>query len=154
MKKSDLHHRRALVLLSVLTGLMVAFIWSNSCLSREESGAQSGRITAFLLGILDPNGRIPVENFHHFVRKMAHFTEFALLGLLMGGLFRRIGLLTGKTLRSLPVLLVLLVAVADEYIQFFTGRGSMVTDVVLDFSGALFGLLMVFCFARGKKRRH
>lgn len=135
-----MHHRRAIVLLSVLTGMMIAFIWGKSCLSREASGAQSGRLTAFLLGILDPNGRIPVESFHHFVRKMAHFTEFALLGTLVGGLVRRIGLLTGQRLRSLPVLLVLLVAVTDEYIQYFTGRGSMVTDVVLDFSGALFGL--------------
>lgn len=153
MNKYDLHNRRAVVLLSILTGLMIVFIWSNSCLSREESGAQSGRITAFLLGILDPDGRIPVENFHHFVRKMAHFTEFALLGGLMGSLFCCIGRLTGQRLRSLPVLLVLLVAVADEYLQYFTGRGSMVTDVVLDFAGAIFGLGLVALVSTLRKNK-
>ena len=153
MNKSDLRNRRAIVLLSILTGLMIAFIWGNSCLSREESGAQSGSLTAFLIGILDPNGCIPVEKFHHFVRKMAHFTEFALLGGLMGGLFWRIGRLTGQQLRSLPVLLVLLVAVTDEYIQYFTGRGSMVTDVVLDFAGALFGLGLVALVSILRKRK-
>ena len=153
MKRSDLRNRRAIVLLSILTGLMIAFIWGNSCLSREASGAQSGRLTAFLMGILDPNGRIPEESFHHFVRKMAHFTEFGLLGTLVGSLVRRIGLLTGRKLRSLPVLLVLLVAVTDEYIQYFTGRGSMVTDVVLDFSGALFGLGLVALVSVLRKKK-
>ena len=153
MNKSDLRNRRAIVLLSILTGLMIAFIWGNSCLSREASGAQSGRLTAFLMGILDPNGCIPVEKFHHFVRKMAHFTEFALLGGLIGSQFWHIGRLTGQQLRSLPVLLVLLVAVTDEYIQYFTGRGSAVTDVVLDFSGALFGLGLVALVSVLRKKK-
>lgn len=153
MNKFELRQRRLLVLMSILTALMVAFIWGNSCLSREASGAQSGRVTAFLRSILDTDGSIPVETFHHFVRKMAHFAEFALLGMLMGGLFRRIGLQTGQKLRSLPVLLVLLVAVVDEYIQFFADRGSAVTDVVLDFSGGLFGLGLVALLAFLRKKK-
>ena len=140
MNKFDTCNRRKLILFAILTALMIAFIWGNSCFSREESGAQSGRISAFLQSILDPAGKIPEERFHHFVRKAAHFTEFAVLGILVAGLFRQIGLRTGDNLRSLPVLTVLLVAVLDEYIQHFTGRGSAVTDVILDFSGGLFGL--------------
>ena len=132
-------HRR-LLLFVILTLLIVAFIWSNSCKSGEESGAQSGRLTRFLQGILDPTGKIPQESFHHFVRKAAHFTEFAALGLSLCGLFRAIFRDTGRAHFAMPVLLSLMVAVADEYIQLFTGRGSAVADVVLDFSGALFGL--------------
>ena len=37
----------------------------------------------------------------------------------------------------------LAVAVTDETIQIFSGRGSQVLDVVLDFSGALTGILLV-----------
>ena len=132
-------YRRILTFV-LLIMLIVAFIWSNSCKSGAESGAQSGRVTRFLQGIFDPEGRIPEESFHHFVRKAAHFTEFAALGLCLCGLFRAIFLATGGTHYALPVLLGLLVAVADEYIQLFTGRGSAVADVVLDFAGALFGL--------------
>ncbi|MBQ7339146.1 MAG: VanZ family protein, partial [Clostridia bacterium] len=38
------------------------------------------------------------------------------------------------------LLFSLLTAVTDEYIQSFTGRTSSVSDVLLDFSGALCGL--------------
>ena len=129
--------------MAVLTVLIIAFIWNNSCMSGEESGAQSGAVTRFLLSIFDPNGRIPEVRFHHFVRKTAHFVEFAVLGVLVGGLFQMIHLQSGHTFCSLPVLLVLLVAVLDEYLQFFTGRGSAVADVMLDFFGGLTGLSLV-----------
>ena len=131
------------VLFAVLTALIIAFIWHNSCMSGEESGAQSGAVTEFLQSILDPDGKIPTDRFHHFVRKTAHFVEFALLGALTAGLFWRLRRQTGRAFFSLPVLMVLLVAVLDEYIQNFTGRGSAVTDVMLDFSGGLTGLGLV-----------
>ena len=131
---------RRIIAFALLTLMIVAFIWSNSCKSGAESGAQSGRVTRFLQSILDPDGKIPEESFHHFVRKAAHFTEFATLGLALCGLFRAIFRVNGSAHFAMPVLLALMVAVADEYIQLFTGRGSAVADVVLDFSGALFGL--------------
>lgn len=135
---------KAVALLVILTVVLVAFIWSNSCLSRELSGAQSGRITRFLQSILDPQGTIPQERFHHFVRKAAHFTEFAALGMALASLFRAVFCATGRAFYSLPILLTLLVAVLDEYIQLFCDRGSAVADVVLDFSGGLFGLSLVW----------
>ena len=144
-------HKRV-ILFAVLTLLIIAFIWNNSLASREASGAQSGRITRFLQSILDPGGKIPQESFHYFVRKAAHFTEFAALGLALCGLFRALYRVTGSAHYALPVLLALLVAVADEYIQLFADRGSAVADVVLDFSGALFGLttglLAIFLFQK------
>jgi VanZ family protein len=123
----------------LLTLLIVAFIWSNSCLSREESGAQSGRITAFLLGILDPNGRIPVENFHHFVRKMAHFTEFAALGACLSW---RFGMLE-KRKRS-ALLLGFGAACVDETIQLFVpDRGPGIMDVAIDTCGVAAGMILL-----------
>ena len=151
MNKYDLRNHKALILLTVLTVLIIAFIWNNSCKSGEESGAQSSAVTRFLQAILDPSGKIPEPTFHHFVRKTAHFVEFAVLGALIGGLFRMIWLQTGRIFFSMPVLMVLLVAVLDEYIQFFTGRGSAVTDVMLDFSGGLTGLGLVLVMALFEK---
>ncbi len=144
---------KTIVLFAVLTVLVTAFIWSNSMKSGEESGAQSGAVTQFLRSFLDPNGKISEESFHHFVRKTAHFTEFAMLGLMVAGLFWAIHRETGRAFFSLPVLLVLLVAVTDEYIQYFTGRGSAVTDVVLDFAGGMTGLALVAFPAFLKKKR-
>ena len=131
---------KRVILFAVLTLLIIAFIWNNSLASREASGAQSGRITKLLQSILDPAGKILQESFHHFVRKAAHFTEFAALGLALCGLFRAIFRVNGSAHFAMPVLLALMVAVADEYIQLFADRGSAVADVVLDFAGAMFGL--------------
>ena len=153
MNRYKLHNNKRLVLLIVLSVLIVAFIWSNSCKSREESGAQSGAVTKFLQAILDPDGNIPETSFHHFVRKTAPFVEFAILGLMVGGLFRLACQQTGRAFFSLPVLTVLLVAVLDEYIQFFTGRGSAVTDVMLDFFGGLTGLGLTLLAAFLKKKK-
>ena len=153
MNRYKLQYNKRLVLLLVLTVLIVAFIWSNSCKSREESGAQSGAVTKFLQAILDPNGNIPETSFHHFVRKTAHFVEFAILGLMVGGLLRAVCQQTGRAFFSLPVLVILLVAVLDEYIQSFTGRGSAVADVILDFSGALTGLGVTLLTTFLKKKK-
>ncbi|MEG1550746.1 MAG: VanZ family protein, partial [Oscillospiraceae bacterium] len=38
---------------------------------------------------------------------------------------------------------VLAIAVVDEAIQIFSGRGPAVQDVILDFCGALVGVLLV-----------
>ena len=54
---------RRVIAFAIITLLIVAFIWSNSCKSGAESGAQSGRVTRFLQSILDPDGKIPEENF-------------------------------------------------------------------------------------------
>ena len=137
MSRCDLR-RRETALFGILAMLTILFIWGNSCLSKELSGASSGVVTRFLRSIFDPNGKIPVEIFHHFVRKAAHFIEFAALGLFVGGFFLSLRAQKG-TFVSLPILILLSVAVLDEYIQFFTGRGSAVTDVILDFCGALTG---------------
>ena len=67
--------------------------------------------------------------------------EFFVLGVFVCGFTINLGVMLEKRLVSLPMLIVLLVAVGDEFIQYFTERGSQVTDVVLDFSGALAGLL-------------
>ena len=51
-----------------------------------------------------------------------------------------------------PISCTLFTAVTDEFIQSFTGRGSSVRDVMLDFSGALTGILLtVFLSAIIKK---
>jgi VanZ family protein len=119
--------------LTLLLIATVCFIWSNSMVSREGSASLSRRITAWLNGI-----GIPVTD--HFVRKSAHFCEFGLLGSELMLLF---WLRNGLHFQSCcnAAFCALLSAVTDETIQIFSGRGSQVQDVVLDFAGALTGIL-------------
>jgi len=127
---------------AALSLLTAAFIWGNSMKSIPESAAQSSQVAGTVRPVLDPQEKLEKPVFHDLIRKMAHVIEFLALGLLVGGFAVCLGLEQKKRLISLPVLIVLIVAVTDEWIQYFTDRGSRVTDVVLDFAGAVAGLLL------------
>ncbi len=133
---------KRVIVFTVLIVALTAFIWSNSFMSREDSGALSGGIMLFLKNIVDPNGRIDPEFFHHIIRKAAHFTEFFALGALYTFYRRSFCVRLKEKLMLLPVFATLLTAVVDEFIQYFADRGSAVKDVVLDFSGALTAILI------------
>ena len=132
---------------TVLSLLVVCFIFGNSLESRAESTHRSDRIVELVEPILGPVFDHSEEKLEVFVRKSAHFLEFAALGFCLAGLadgcrrrfWRR------KTV-LLPLFTVLAVATTDEVIQFFSGRACMARDVVLDFLGGLFGLA-VCCVA-------
>ena len=126
---------RLRLLLRLVLIATLCFIWSNSMVGKEDSASLSRTVTAWLNGI-----GIPVTE--HFVRKAAHFCEFGLLGCELMLLF---WLRSGVHFQNLcnAAFAALLSAVTDETIQIFSGRGSQVQDVVLDFSGALTGILLV-----------
>ena len=127
--------RQLRLFLRLLLIATLCFIWGNSLLSRSDSAQISSRITVWLNSI-----GIPVTD--HFVRKLAHFCEFGLLGCELTLLF---WLRNGLRLREICIsaVLALAAAVTDETIQIFTSRGAKLTDVLLDFAGAVTGIL--FC---------
>lgn len=129
------------IIFALLSLLLVCFIFSNSAQSRVESATVSGAVMDFLKPILDPFGRIDDGAFHHYVRKAAHFAEFAALGFSMMGLSVCLPWKRKKLRLLIPLLVSLLIAAADETIQIFSPlRGPGVKDVLLDFCGAAFGV--------------
>lgn len=135
---------RKVIAFALLTLLIVGFIWGNSLKTVEQSSNQSAPVADGLRPVLDPTEKVEKPIFHDYVRKLAHVIEFFALGLAVAGFGVSLSSYLNKRMISMPVLIVLLVAVMDEYIQDFTGRGSLVTDVVLDFVSALAGLLSVW----------
>ena len=127
-------------ILDILILLNLALIWGNSMLTGLSSEAVSGGVLA-LLGRFLPV--LLTEAGHTLLRKAAHFSEFALLGLLYCGRHR---LVKGEA----PVHLMgfgLAVACIDETIQIFTpGRASSLIDVWIDASGFALGLLLIVIF--------
>ena len=127
-------------ILDILILLNLALIWGNSMLTGISSEAVSGGVLA-LLGRFLPV--LLTEAGHTLLRKAAHFSEFALLGLLYSGRHR---LVKGEA----PVHLMgfgLAVACIDETIQIFTpGRASSLIDVWIDASGFALGLLLIVIF--------
>lgn len=122
----------------LLAACFVGIIFYNSSLPLRQSSQLSGWVTALtqlLAQHLDIRLTGDVE---HYIRKLAHFCEFALLGLLLCHSFSALGV-SNRTATGYILFLALFAAVLDEYIQSFSpGRASRVKDVLLDFSG-------VFC---------
>ena len=127
----------------LLTVLWLGFIFGNSMKTGEESGVQSGKVheivnnVAQSVGVQEP---IPEK----VVRKTAHFTEFAVLGILVCLDLYAIGLVSHKkklyisnlwALVAIPICAVF--ASCDELLQNFSeGRGPSIIDVLIDTSGA------------------
>lgn len=127
-----------LVLLLVLT---LAFIWGNSLLPRTESQKISRGLLVELCAALEHVGLHLDPQNDHWLRKLAHFGEFGLLG-------AELCTLLFLNRRARPQGFVncafagLAVAVTDEALQLISNRGSQVQDVLLDFAGFLAGFLL------------
>lgn len=129
-----------------LTVLAIAFIFGQSIMDRSASEQESGRVFQLLLSMIRGVGFEPdLDALHMFIRKAAHFAEFAILGICVGSYALNLGYLHERMYLAMPAWLTLAVAVCDELIQSFSGRASMVTDIVLDYAGALVGLLCIAC---------
>ena len=133
--------RVAYIGLIVLILATIVFIWSNSLQSIPESQTKSidflNKVKP-LLGIFVGTGNVT----DHLVRKLAHFTEFGALGCelaLLLALRKRIN--WQSVINS--AFFAMTVALTDETIQIFSGRGSQVKDVWLDFAGSCTGILFV-----------
>ena len=128
----------------------VAFIFSNSMQVADVSEMASGRVLTLLRAALTRLGLTGAADHltMHIVRKMAHFCEYMLEGFLLMLCLR---VYTRQFVRhvSWPVLAALLTALSDETIQLFSdGRSGQVTDVWLDFAGAMTGILVgMLCLA-------
>lgn len=128
----------------------IVFIFSNSMQIADVSSEASDRVLVLMQKVLRKLGMPGVANHltMHIVRKLAHFCEYTLEGFLLMLCLR---VYTRRFVRhmSWPVLGGLITALADETIQLFSeGRSSQVTDVWLDFSGVLTGILVgMFCLA-------
>lgn len=129
--------------LAVLVALILVFIWGNSLLSKEVSGAISDFIQYNIFGFSGGGTNGTVNSTP--IRKLAHFTEFAALGAALSLIFY------DKAKRySAAFFLAAVAACTDETIQIFSHRGNSMKDVLLDCCGAAFGILVVRAIAKRK----
>ena len=136
--------RTRVTLCGILLAVILVFIWGNSAMPGEASGALSGWLGT-LLGRVAPF--LTTEAGLHFLRKAAHFSEFTALGMTLGWMF---GMVSRRRLwqHSLPLLCGAAAACIDETIQIFSpGRYSSITDVLIDCSGVLTGILLLLLTA-------
>lgn len=157
--------RCALIVASLLT---MAFIFSNSLKNGEESTQQSTGVVDFVqdvASVIAPDS--PIANatgedydlLHSFIRNLAHFSEFCLLGALLS--WTCFSFTFKKIIQIFPPLGVATVAIADECLQLFTDArafevGDILTDTCGGVSGALIAIACVwigYCIYKRKRKK-
>ena len=163
MRMEKRTRKAALVAMLVVAAATTAFIFANSLLGSEDSWKVSSAVGTFLGPILhrmhdlyaSACSLVGVGNplyYGAFVRKLAHFCEYCLLGAECAFVAMVVsGRIVSPCLWG-GAFVPLAVAVIDEYTQSFVGRTSLVADVLLDFSGALVGIALVVVVALVVKR--
>lgn len=131
------------IIFLVLIIAWTAFIFSMSLQTASESSAVSRgllkKMLTYIQGVLWFD--IEFQTLHNLFRKLAHFTEFFILGILSVSFI--------KSVKSRPIyslIYCLSAACTDETIQYFTGEGrsAQISDVMLDFSGSFLAVLIFY----------
>lgn len=101
-----------------------------------------------ILELFFPDYVFDEEYIHHIVRKIAHFTIYFILGIMVSWLIN-VGNSKGKRSIFIAAVCCLVFAISDETLQLFIyGRGAQVTDVLIDISGASLGIFLVYLSRR------
>ena len=140
----DFLKRHAKLLISLLLILQMLFIFTMSSFGSDSSNAQSGQIIQVLRQVfssLSHTSGPDASVLAFIVRKTAHFTEYAILGILFYFFYRQtLPQKNGLRLFVLAILSSFLYACTDEIHQLFVpGRSGQLTDVLVDTLGASFG---------------
>ena len=130
--------------------LIMAFIFFQSSLTADLSGAESGFIVNLIVRLL---GNVP-GNISFVIRKLAHFSEYLLLGVSLSlsardilsiTVYRERGSLSLMHNQTIKISLLIgsLYAVSDELHQMFVpGRSCEIRDMIIDSCGVFDGPLI------------
>ena len=145
------------VLLFIGVILVSLQIYGASSQVATESAEVSGKITKKIVKVITTVKKVEpekvnnlYETVHHFIRKTAHFLEYALLSFLVFLLAKCYNLRTGMCI-LISLGYCLLFAIFDEWHQLSVeGRSGEIKDVMIDFCGSIAGnafgsFLLYFC---------
>ena len=128
-------------LILIITWMILIFIMSS--FNSIESSNQSNFITNIIAAILKIEN---VELLSFTVRKLAHFTEYLILGILIHNLIK---LYNKNILVSLSICIIY--AITDELHQILVpGRTFQINDILIDTIGSFIGITIINLI---KKRR-
>lgn len=146
---------------AVLLLACMIFIFCMSAQDSSESSDTSGRVITAVLkivypdfnGLADTEKEALVESLQFIVRKCAHFTIYAVMGILA---FFTVGTYSMKfgIKPVLSAVICLLYSISDEIHQrFIPGRSGEFRDVCLDFSGSILAIIFMVLIVKFSKRK-
>ncbi len=133
----------------MLTVLVAAIIFYMSSRDSTESADMSGSVVTDIFGKIlsllgiDLNNPETFSVVDHVIRKLAHFTEYAVLGVCMTVYVKTYDKPNYFTV-TLTLTSCFLYACSDEFHQYFVpGRSMQFTDAMIDTAGAATGTAVV-----------
>ncbi len=139
--------------------LIILWITMIFCFSSQKGTSSSNlsngliyKVTSYITGNKVSNKeKITLSNkYSKFVRKMAHFSVYLILGVLVISFIREFNI---KRRYLLAVILCIFYALTDELHQYFVpGRSCELLDVLLDSTSSLLGVLVYKFIISIKKR--
>lgn len=121
--------------------LWMILIFTMSSFNAAESGEQSGMIVNFINHIIHVDN---IKLLSLIIRKLAHFTEYLILGILVANVFYK----CNKRL-LLTIIICIIYAVSDEIHQIFVpGRSCQLLDVIIDSLGSITGIFIYKIFKK------
>ena len=148
-ENSDVYYmnkKNAAVIITILICLNIGFIWGNSAQVGEVSNAVSDKVADAIKPVAEPiikpiaadDGTVFGIQYDSFIRKTAHALEFMALGILLAARRR----ISRKPQVGTMLFIALATAVTDEAIQILSARTDSVKDILIDFAGAVAGMLI------------
>lgn len=139
----------------IFTALVMVSIFSFSSEPAAKSTITSKNITRKIVNAITKNKKIPrkkkdelVKKWNNFIRKVAHFALYLLLGasgyLSASLTFIKKGRHFVQKNALIAFLFTILYAISDEIHQLYVpGRSGEIRDVLIDATGSLMGILIV-----------
>ena len=129
---------------------MQHFIFQFSNENSTQSSQRSGQVIRKIINILPFTKNLSektktkiVEKAQPIVRKLAHFSIYTLVGILIMTFVSTYKLLLWKKL-LISIMVGLTYAISDELHQsFIPGRSAEIRDVIIDVSGVILGIIII-----------
>lgn len=140
------------VILIILIVINCTTIFCFSAQGAEKSNKSSGRVVNTIIEKLPKTKNLPKEEKEKVrekitkpIRKLAHFSIYTCLGLLLFSFFQTFNQIKSTVKFAYSWGLGIFYACTDEIHQKFVGgRSSEITDVLIDSMGVLFGIFISF----------
>ena len=117
-----------------------------SSFDATESSNQSNFIVNIIINIFNINN---IELVSLIIRKLAHFTEYLILGILTYNLIKSYNKKT-----YIAIIICILYAISDEIHQYFVpGRSCQILDMTIDSIGSLTGIYILKIINKYKIKR-
>lgn len=159
METKKIHTHKTILWILIFIWMIVIFLFSAQT-GDESSKLSGGFLRTFILRFTPAHlSQDTIDFLEHLIRKAAHMTEYAILGILISIQLRLYEVFQKEWKKILAATgLVMLYAATDEIHQLFIGgRSGQVTDVMIDtcggFLGALFIAILVFFYKKTDRRK-